>query len=206
MNRPQTINKLQREPPASALAKGCDILFLPCAGPQGTGEGSDFLARVLRGHLEPECRLLIPDMPDPENPHYKPWKKKFEHLLRDHGDDELLIIAHSLGASVVLKYLSENPPIKSIAGMFLISAVYWGLENWEVAEFRFEMDFQRHLHYIPNIFFYHSKDDTVVPVSHLWHFAVALPDAVIRQFEHEGHLYVNGIPKLVEDIRSIGKW
>ena len=203
MNRQQIIDDVKNEIASSTPANVCDILFLPCAGPQGTGEGSDFLARFLRGQLQPGCKLLIPDMPDPEDPHYTPWKRKFEGALRDHGEGKLLIIGHSLGASVALKYLSEEPPVKSIAGLFLISAVYWGLENWEVAEYRFEKDFQRHLNYIPNIFFYHSKDDTVVPVSHLWHFAVALPDAAIRQFEHEGHLYVKGIPKLVEDIKSV---
>lgn len=191
---------------ASSPAKGCDILFLPCAGPQSIGEGSDFVSRFLREHLQPGSRLLVLDMPDPEAPHYKPWKRKFERALRDYGDAEVFIVAHSLGASVALKYLSEKPPVKSIAGLFLISAVYWGLENWEVGEYRFEEDFHRYLQYIPGIFFYHSKDDTVVPVSHLWQFADALPGASIRQFEHEGHLYVNGIPKLVEDIESLVKW
>jgi predicted alpha/beta hydrolase family esterase len=206
MIRPQTIGNVENGRVASVPSKDCDILFLPCAGPQGTGEGSTFLTRYLRGQLRPGCKLLVADMPDPEDPHYKPWKTKFENSLHEYGDDELFVVGHSLGASVALKYLSENPPVKSIAGLFLVSAVYWGLENWKVAEYRFAADFQRHLHYIPNIFFYHSKDDTVVPVSHLWHFAVALPDAAIRLFEHEGHLYEKGIPKLVDDIKSVKKW
>jgi predicted alpha/beta hydrolase family esterase len=184
---------------------GLDILFLHCAGPQGDGEGSNFLTRFLRAHLEPHCKVLIPHMPDPEDPHYKPWKKKLERLLRDRGDRELFIVGHSLGASVALKYLSEKPPMKAIAGLFLIGAVYWGLDDWKVSEYSFERNFHRHLGYIPNIFFYHSKDDAVVPVSHLWHFAVALPDARIREFEHEGHLYVKGIPQLLADIKSVKK-
>ncbi|MEJ1239980.1 alpha/beta hydrolase [Chryseolinea sp. T2] len=179
------------------------ILFLTSAGPQGNGEGSDFLVKFLRGNLQAGTKILIPDMPDLEAPHYKPWKKKLERTLRDHGNEKVILIGHSIGASVALKYLSEKPPMKSIAGLFLIGAVYWGLKNWEVNEYSYEHGFQRHLQYIPNIFFYHSKDDEVVPVSHLWHFAVALPHAKIRQFDHEGHLYVNGIPSLVEDINSI---
>jgi len=99
--------------------------------------------------------------------------------------------------------LSEKPPMKSIAGLFLIGAVYWGLENWKVQEYSFVKNFQRRLGYIPNIFFYHSKDDTVVPVSHLWRFAIALPDARIRESDHEGHLYVKGIPQLITDIKSV---
>ncbi|MGC3946907.1 MAG: alpha/beta hydrolase [Chryseolinea sp.] len=181
------------------------ILFLTSAGPQGNGEGSDFLVKFLRENLASGTRILIPTMPDLDAPHYKPWKREFERTLRDHGDQRLIVVGHSIGASVALKYLSEKPPMKSIAGLFLIGAVYWGLKNWEVHEYGFEHGFQRHLQYIPNIFFYHSKDDAVVPVSHLWHFAVALPDAKIRQLDHEGHLYVNGIPALVEDINSISE-
>ena len=206
MNHPRTIEMITNAHAIATGSKRFDVLLLPCAGPQGTGEGSDFLLRFLRGQLEPECRVFMPEMPDPEQPHYKPWKKTFERILRDQGDKQLLIVGHSLGASVALKYLSEKPPVKSVAGLFLVGAVYWGLENWNVGEYIFEQNFQRHLRYIPNIFFYHSKDDEVVPVSHMWHFAVSLPDASIRQFEHEGHLYVNGIPKLVEDIKSVAQW
>jgi len=183
-------------------ATGIDILFLHCAGPQGNGEGSNFLTQYLRAHFEPHCKVLIPPLPDPEAPHYKPWKKTLERLLRERGDRQVYIVAHSMGASVALKYLSEKPPMKAIAGLFLIGTVYWGLENWKVREFSFERNFQRHLEYIPNIFFYHSKDDAVVPVSHMWHFAEALPNAGIREFEHEGHLYEKGIPQLVADIKS----
>jgi predicted alpha/beta hydrolase family esterase len=146
---------------------------------------------------------MIPAMPDLEAPHYKPWKKELERTLRDYGDRKLFVVGHSIGASVALKYLSEKPPMKSIVGLFLIGAVFWGLKNWEVNEYSFEHGFHRHLQYIPHIFFYHSKDDAVVPVSHLWHFAVALPEAKIRQSDHEGHLYVNGIPALIDDINSI---
>lgn len=182
-----------------------DILFLHSAGPQGTGEGSDYITRFLRDNFEPQRKVFTPEMPDPEHPHYKPWKRKFEHELRDRGDEQLCIVGHSLGASVVIKYLSESPPMKSVAGLFLIGAVYWGLEDWEVKEYTYERNFQRHLGYIPNIFLYHSKDDGVVPVSHLWHFALALPDATIRESRNEGHLFVKGIPQLVEDIKSIKK-
>lgn len=206
MNRPATIDRINNVPAGRIPVKGCDVLFVPCAGPQGAGEGSDFLLQFLRGNLEPGRKVFMLEMPDPEHPHYKPWKKTFERALRANGDQQLLIVGHSLGASVALKYLSEKPPVKSIAGLFLVGAVYWGLENWEVDEYVFSADFQRYLRYIPNIFFYQSKDDAVVPVSHMWHFAVALPQATIRQFDHDGHLFVKGLPKLVEDIRSIQKW
>lgn len=203
MNEPLRFGSISGTAGVNRRSRGMDVMFLHSAGPQGVGEGSDYIARFLRHNLEPERRVFTPEMPDPEDPHYKPWKRKFEHMLRDLGDEQLCIVGHSMGASVALKYLSERPPMKSVAGLFLISAVYWGLEDWDVKEYAYEKNFQRHLGYIPNIFFYHSKDDGVVPVSHMWHFAVALPEATIRESKSEGHLFVKGIPQLVEDIKSI---
>jgi predicted alpha/beta hydrolase family esterase len=189
----------------TASVKQREILFLHSAGPQGRGEGSHFLTTYLRECLEPEFTMVTPAMPDPENPHYKPWKRAFEKALRE-CEGETAVIGHSLGASVALKYLSEKPPLKAVSALFLVGAVYWGLKDWKVDEYTFERNFHHHLRYIPNIFFYHSKNDAVVPISHLRRFAAALPGATIREFEHDGHLFGKGIPQLVADIKALTKW
>ncbi|HTE31563.1 MAG TPA: alpha/beta fold hydrolase [Chryseolinea sp.] len=179
-----------------------EILFIHSAGPQGYHEGSDFLVSYIKARLGTGYTLVSPNMPDPENPHYKPWKKKFKRVLLE-ADDDVIVVGHSLGASVVLKYLSEKTPKKSIAGLFLIGAVYWGKENWQVEEYMLEDNFSSRLPRIPHIVFYHSKDDEVVPVSHLWYYASAIPGAVIREFDERGHLFGKGLPELIEDIKNI---
>lgn len=181
------------------------IVFLHSAGPQGAGEGSDYLMRYLHQRLVPSFNLVAPHMPDPENPHYATWARVLDGLLTD-GEDELILIGHSLGASVALKYLSEHQVPRTITGLFLISAVYWGTEDWEVPEYNFSLNFPSHLRDVAQIHFYHSVDDTVVPVSHLWKFAAALPDAMIREYKKEGHLFTRGIPHLVDDIKDIQPW
>lgn len=181
-----------------------EVLFIHSAGPQGDHEGSGFLLSYLRKTLGSGYEVKFPEMPDPENPHYKPWKKELKKLLR-RASDNVIVIGHSLGASVVLKYLSEKSPDKRIAGLFLVSAVYWGKENWKVEEYELEDNFPNKLPPIPKIYFYHSKDDEVVPVSHLWSFASIMPDATIREFDHRGHLFGQGLPELVDDIKSINQ-
>lgn len=179
-----------------------EVLFIHCAGPQGDHEGSGFLVSYLKKKLGPGYEVRFPEMPDPENPHYKPWKKELKRSLLDASDD-VILVGHSLGASVVLKYLSEKSPSKPIAGLFLVGAVYWGKEDWQVEEYELDDNFSERLPPIPNIYFYHSKDDEVVPVSHLWYFAAMLPEAKIREFDHRGHLFGNGLPELIDDIKSI---
>ena len=179
-----------------------EVLFIQCAGPQGHHEGSDYLVTYLRNALGPGYQVLFPEMPDPENPHYKRWKGKLKKELAS-TDDKLILVGHSLGASVILKFLSEETFQKSISGLFLIGAVYWGKKDWEVKEYILSKDFSSKLPPIPKIFLYHSKDDEVVPVDHLRYFAEVLPNARVREFNGRGHLFGRGLPELVEDIKSL---
>jgi predicted alpha/beta hydrolase family esterase len=179
-----------------------DILFVHSAGPQGHHEGSDYLVSYLIDVLGPGYRISHPNMPDPENPHYSDWKITLRQEFASR-DDGLILIGHSLGASVLLKFLSEEKVHQRIAGLFLISAVYWGKEDWDVKEYVLKRNFTSKLPPIEKIFLYHSRDDEVVPVSHLRYYAEVLPNAISREFAHRGHLFGKGLPELAEDIKGL---
>ena len=179
-----------------------EVLFIHSAGPQGPHEGSDYLVKYLVDALGPGYRISSPHMPDPENPHYVNWKAKLKKELAS-IDDDLILVGHSLGASVLLKYLSEETLTQPVAGLFLIGAVYWGKEDWKVKEYALKRNFPSKLPPIGRLFFYHSTDDEVVPISHVRYFAEDLPNAVVREFDHRGHLFGRGLPELVEDIKGL---
>ena len=179
-----------------------EVLFVHSAGPQGHHEGSDYLVRYLIDALGPEYHVSNPVMPDPENPHYNDWRAKLRKELSSKGD-EVILVGHSLGASVLLKYLSEEKVHPGIAGLFLIGAVYWGKEDWDVKEYVLKSNFTSKLPPIKKIFLYHSRDDEVVPVSHVRYYAGELPNATVREFAHRGHLFGKGLPELIEDIKGL---
>jgi predicted alpha/beta hydrolase family esterase len=179
-----------------------EIFFVHSAGPQGHHEGSDYLVRYLIDALGPGYRISHPVMPDPENPHYNDWRSRLRKELAS-ASNELILVGHSLGASVLLKYLSEEKLRPHIAGLFLISAVYWGKEDWDVKEYVLKRNFTSKLPPIERIFLYHSRDDEVVPVSHVRYYAEELPNATVREFEHRGHLFGKGLPELIEDIKGL---
>ena len=179
-----------------------EILFVHSAGPQGHHEGSDYLVRYLIDALGTGYRMWLPDMPDPENPHYVDWRARLKKELAS-IEDGLILVGHSLGASVLLKYLTEEKLQQPIAGLFLIGAVYWGKKDWEVKEYVLKRNFSARLPPIGRIFLYHSSDDEVVPISHVRYFANELPNATVREFEHCGHLFGRGLPELVEDIKRL---
>lgn len=180
-----------------------EILFIHSAGPQGYQEGSDFLLSYLRTSLGSGYELLSPRMPNPENPHFKSWKVKLEKVLASIEDDNVILVGHSLGGSVLLKFLSESSLNKNIAGLFLIAPPYWGSTNWEVDEYRLRKDFSLKLSQVPQVFLYHSSDDEVVPIRHMCYYAEELPHAKIRALNKTGHLFSKGLPELVDDIKSL---
>lgn len=178
------------------------VLFIHSGGSQGPHEGSSDLVNYLRNGLRKDHVVLYPKMPEPDSPDYELWKLTLDRELSA-LENEIILVGHSLGASVLLKYLSEEPCDKSIAGLFLVAPVYFGKRDWKVEEYSLKRDFETELLGIPRIFLYHSRNDTVVPFTHLVKFADKLPNSVCRAFEGRGHLFSNGLPELVEDIKNL---
>ena len=183
---------------------GQKILFIHSAGPQGENEGSDLLVKYLRLSLEAKYSLICPKMPDPENPTYHSWKRQLEKQL-DLVDDEIILVGHSLGGSVLVKYFSEIPYQKPISGLFLIASPFFKGAGSALTEFSLREDFGSRLVSIPKIFLYHSRDDEWVPFSHQAQFSNKLPQATVREFDDYGHSFERPFPELIMDINSINR-
>ncbi|MFO7446002.1 MAG: hypothetical protein R6W90_06520, partial [Ignavibacteriaceae bacterium] len=82
------------------------VLFIHSAGVQGPMEGSGDLVAFLQNELGDEYKVLYPMLPNPDDPNYVRWKLTLEKELAMLEDD-LILVGHSLGGSVILKYLSE---------------------------------------------------------------------------------------------------
>jgi uncharacterized protein len=178
------------------------ILFIHSAGNQDPNQGSSQLVAYLQKALGNDYALLNPEMPDPENPDYSSWKSQVEKSLAASAS-EVILIGHSLGGSVLLKYLSEHAPVRPIIGLFVIAAPYWESEGWSIDEFRIKGDPSKLAH-IPAIFFYHSRNDEWVPFSHLRKYSRMFPQATIRELEGNEHSFdKHDFPQLVADIKGL---
>ncbi len=176
------------------------VLFVQGAGDMHHPAGSIHLARYLEHELGEEVRVVVPEMPYAENPGYERWRAAIEeHLGTIAGP--VLIVAHSFGASTVLKMLSESPAPGQVRGLFLASTPWWEPEGWS-AEYAVTEGFADRLPAIP-IFLYHSIDDPEVPVGHLDAYREHLPRATARRIPGREHAFVQGLPDLVEDIRRV---
>ena len=179
------------------------LLFIHSAGTQEAPEGSNDLVAHLRDAPGADYEVLHPMMPDPELPQYARWKAKLETELAA-LNGEVILAGHSLGGSVLLKYLSEETFERPIAGLFVIASPSWGKNaDWQVNEFVLREDLAATLPPIPKIFLYHSRDDEEVPFAHLAHYAEKIPDAIVRELDGYGHLFSAGLPELADDIKRL---
>jgi predicted alpha/beta hydrolase family esterase len=177
------------------------VLFIHGGGGEAF-EGDGALVRSLRRALGPDFRVEYPEMPDGAAPEYGEWSARISRELSA-LDGEMILVGHSFGASILLKYLSEEQVEVPIAGVFLIATPYWETADWDVAEFALRDDFPATLPGGVPIFLYHSRDDEVVPFAHLALYAGRLPRAGVREFDGRGHQLGDDLSEVAEDIREL---
>lgn len=174
------------------------VLFVHGGG-EGAYEEDKRLAESLRDALGAAYDVRSPKMPDEDSPTYEAWRDRISEELAD-PDGEAILVGHSLGASVLLKYASEEAVDGGFAGLFLVAPPYWGAEDWEVGEYELRTDFASKLPEDLPVFFYHSRDDETVPFTHLALYAERLPRAMVREFDGRGHQFDDDISEVARDI------
>lgn len=99
------------------------VLFIQGGGGEAY-EADAKLAQSLRAHLGDGYDVRYPQMPNEEEPDYQTWKRIILDHVRDMGEGAVLV-GHSIGASVLIKALTEPEPKPPTAGAFLIASPFW---------------------------------------------------------------------------------
>jgi hypothetical protein len=141
------------------------VLFVHGGG-EGAHEADQELAASVQNALGAGYEVRSPKMPNEDSPEYGAWRDRISKELVDIGG-EVILTGHSLGASILLKYLSEEEPERPVAGAFLVATPYWDVEDWEVDEYALREAFASKLPDGLPMFFYHGRDDDVVSFGHL---------------------------------------
>jgi uncharacterized protein len=174
------------------------VLFIHGGG-DGAYEEDKSLAASLQDALGAAYDVRCPKMPDEDRPVYEAWKARIAEEL-DALEGAVILVGHSLGGSILLKYLSEEEEEKPIAGLFLVATPYWGIEEWEVGEYALREDFASRISKEIAVFLYHSRDDEVVPFAHAALYAQKLPLATVRVFDGRGHQFDDDLSEVAQDI------
>jgi predicted alpha/beta hydrolase family esterase len=180
-----------------------DILFIHSAGEQSDTEGSGSFLRALREQLEPAFVVHAPIMPNPDSPEAGPWLEALGRRVEERRAP-FALVGHSLGGSIILKYLAENPIPPLMLGAVTVAAPFWDAPDWEVPDYALPPTAGAALTGVKRLVLYHSRDDEVVAFDHLDRYAKLLPHAVVRPVDGRGHVFGNGeVADVVADIRGL---
>ena len=179
------------------------ILFIQGGG-NGGYEADAKLAASLRSTLGSSYELKYPQMISDESLKDFGWLQQIGKAISV-IKSEMILVGHSLGASMLLKYLSENKIKEQIAGIFLIATPFWrGDEDWEQG-LKLEENFADHLPADIPIYFYHCKDDEEISFDNLLQYKQKLPQAIFREINIGGHQLNNDLKIVANDIKALRK-
>ncbi len=128
------------------------------------------------------CAVVMPHISD-EDMSFEAWATIVRRCMdaMKSGDS---VVAHSFGASILLRVLAEKRrAIPSNA--VLLAKPDWTSKGWDVEDYAFtgpqpEMALALH----------HCRDDDVVPFTHLKLHAARLPSASVHEHRSGGHQFV----------------
>jgi predicted alpha/beta hydrolase family esterase len=177
------------------------ILFIQGGG-NGGYEADAKLVASLQTVLGKLYNISYPEIqPDESAPDFG-WTQKIGEKISE-AESSVILVGHSFGASMILKYLSENSPNQKIEGVFLIATPFWrGNEDWEIG-LKLQENFAHKLPDGIRIFFYHCRDDEEIPFSHLDAYKKKVLQATFREIKSGGHQINNDLTIVADDIKSL---
>jgi len=155
----------------------------------------------------------VPAMPNKQWADYYAWKIWFEKylpLIKKDKKVKLILVGTSLGATFLIKYLSENNLPKHVDQIHLVCPCIddeglVGEAGAKEGVGNFKIDLQK----VKNIesktdyiFIYHSKDDPWVPINHSRRLIKYFKNAKLLEFENRGHFFQPTFMELLENINS----
>lgn len=178
------------------------VLFFQGGGEDGYN-ADKALVSSLKNHLGRAYVVRYDEIKSDESlPDYG-WTKNMLQQMAEMNDD-FILAGHSLGASMILKCLSENKIPQKIKGIFLLSTPYWdGDEEWKAA-FKLKNDFANQLPKETPVYFYQCRDDEEVSMDQFEKYKAKIPFAAFREIENGGHQLNNDVALVAKDIMGLG--
>jgi predicted alpha/beta hydrolase family esterase len=179
------------------------VLFVQGAGSTGAYDADGKLVESLRSELGATYDVRYPRMPNESEPDYDTWTRRIDDELARMGAG-VILVGHSIGGSIVIKWLTEHAPEPPLAGVLLLATPFWHDDAvWRWKEVELPQDAATRLPRGLRLFLYHGTDDETVPIAHLDRYAKAFPEARVRRLRARNHQLNDDLTEIARDIRSL---
>jgi pimeloyl-ACP methyl ester carboxylesterase len=175
------------------------VLFLQGGGEGVHDEWDDKLVDSLRRALGDGYELRYPRLPDEGDPSYAAWSLAIRDELAA-LDDGAVVVAHSIGATVLVQTLVEHPPERRLGLIALVSAPFVGEGGWPGDGFELAPNLGARLPAgVPVHVFQGLADDTATP-EHADLYARAIPQAQVHRLPDRDHQLDNDLREVAATI------
>jgi len=174
---------------------------------QGGGEGThdewdDKLVASLRQELGPDYEVHYPRMPGEDDPSYERWKIALESLFGTLREGAI-VVGHSVGGTILLKVLAEQPSPRRFGAIVLIAAPFVGEGGWSADDLQFPPDLGARLPKGVPVHLFHGLEDETAPPSHVELWARAVPQARVHRLPGRDHQLNNDLREVAAAILSL---
>ena len=178
------------------------LLFVQGGGAGAHDEWDSKLVESLGCELGPDYEIRYPRMPNEDDPSYVAWKAAIEREFAT-LDDGAILVGHSVGATILVNALAEQPSERKFGAIFLVAAPFVGEGGWPADDLKPPRDLGARLPRGVPIHFYHGLDDETAPPSHAELYARAVPQARVHRLPGRNHQLNNDLREVSAAIRSL---
>lgn len=177
------------------------ILFIQGGGAGAHDVWDDKLVESLRRELGGGYEVRYPRMPDEGDPSYARWSAAIRREMAD-LDDGAVVAGHSVGATILVNALAEQPPETVLAAIVLIAAPFVGQGGWPGDEFELTSELGARLPPGVRVEVFHGLRDETAPPAHAGLYALAIPQAQVHQLRGRDHQLNNDLSEVAEAVRN----
>ena len=178
------------------------VLFVQGGGERVHDGWDRKLVESLGTALGPNYEVRYPRMPNEDDPSYATWKamlaKEFAAL-----NDGAVLVGHSLGGTILIHTLAENPPEREFGAIILIAAPFVGEGGWRSDDWKPQRELAGKLPQGVPIYLYHGLADDTAPPSHVELYANEIPRAHVCLMPGRDHQLNNDLTDIAAVIKSL---
>ena len=190
------LKALRRE---KAMVGARQILFIQGGGTGTHDQWDNKLVDSLSRHLGDGTEVRYPRMPDEDDPRIARWGPAIRRAVA-HLDDGAIVVGHSVGATILVNALAEQPPESELEAIVLIAAPFVGDGGWLSDEFELPKDLGARLPPGVPVHVFHGLVDETAPPSHADLFAQAIPQAQVHRLPGRNHQLNNDLSDVAKAI------
>ncbi len=171
------------------------VLFIQGGGEGTHDEWDNKLVVSLTRELGDGFDVHYPRMPDEDDPDEATWDPAIRRELAA-LDDGAIVVGHSIGGTLLVRALVEQPPASRLGAIVLLAAPFVGDGGWPDDNDGTPSDLGARLPDSAAVHLFHGLADEEVPPGHADLYAQVIPHAEVHLLRDRDH-------QLGEDLREV---